>query len=257
MRSLDPETLRRLNSITKYPSIPTYHALGERGVLRDVVAVDFASSALYVTEKIDGTNARLTLLPMTFDRGFLIGSREEWLTCEGDRVANPSLGIVETVMPLAEVFSPAVDLITVYGEVYGGKINGGKQYSGEGRTMFRAFDVSIVPADVLRGLLEYPLDKIARWREGGGQPFLNVADLHEFCARGISTVPSIPFSGGMPVGLDSTAAWLGSMAYESRCALDNDAGNKAEGVVVRSFGRSLIAKLRHEDYTRTLKGRKP
>ena len=47
--------LRKLNSITKYPSIPTYHKIGEKGVLEDEV-VSFGSDKIILTEKVDGTN---------------------------------------------------------------------------------------------------------------------------------------------------------------------------------------------------------
>ena len=49
--------LRKLNSATKYPSIPTYHALGERGMLLDEHA-SFDGQSILATEKVDGTNSR-------------------------------------------------------------------------------------------------------------------------------------------------------------------------------------------------------
>jgi hypothetical protein len=42
----------------------------------------------------------------------------------------------------------------------------------------------------------------------------------------------------------------------SRCKLDEEANGIPEGIVVRSPDRSRIAKLRREDYERTLKRRK-
>ena len=54
--------LGKLNSMTKYPSILTYHTLGDKGVLRETVQVPFAGRVLG-TEKVDGTNCRLIFCP--------------------------------------------------------------------------------------------------------------------------------------------------------------------------------------------------
>ena len=54
--------LGKLNSMTKYPSILTYHALGDKGALQDTVQVSFAGRVVG-TEKVDGTNARLVFCP--------------------------------------------------------------------------------------------------------------------------------------------------------------------------------------------------
>ncbi|MBW4637687.1 MAG: hypothetical protein KME05_05520 [Gloeocapsa sp. UFS-A4-WI-NPMV-4B04] len=47
--------------MTKYPSIPTYHPLGNKGVLLEE-AVSFEGEVV-LTEKIDATNSRIILLP--------------------------------------------------------------------------------------------------------------------------------------------------------------------------------------------------
>ena len=70
--------LGKLNSLTKYPSILTYHALGDKGALRDAVQVPFAGRVLG-DEKVDGTNTRLVFCP---DGGVVVGSREDLLAHE-------------------------------------------------------------------------------------------------------------------------------------------------------------------------------
>ena len=62
--------LEALNSATKYPSIRTYHALGERGSLTEEVTGFHGDVVL--SEKIDGSNSRIIRLP---DGDWLIGSR--------------------------------------------------------------------------------------------------------------------------------------------------------------------------------------
>ena len=56
--------LAKLNSATKYPSILTYHELGDRGRLKETVQVPFVEGQeIFVTEKIDGANGRIVVLP--------------------------------------------------------------------------------------------------------------------------------------------------------------------------------------------------
>jgi len=58
----------------------------------------------------------------------------------------------------------------------------------------------------------------------------------------------------LPTGLEETHHFLLSLG-DSRCRLDDEAAGVPEGVVVRSPDRSRIAKLRREDYERTLRRR--
>ena len=161
--------LIKLNSITKYPSIPTYHTLDPKngGLLEE--AVTFEGSVLG-TEKIDGTNARVICLP---DGNFILGSREELLYGRGDLIGNPALGIVEALKGLAEQLSNAnQEGITVfYFEVFGGKVtSGSKQYTGTQQVSFRLFDLMYLPD--YEPYLAKALQEIALWREAAGQPLL-------------------------------------------------------------------------------------
>src|SRR5262245_22884963 len=90
--------LAKLNSLTKYPSILTYHTLDPRngGLLEEVTA--FVGTVIG-TEKVDGTNSRVICLP---DGCYLLGSREELLYAKGDLIGNPSLGIVDGLKETAE-----------------------------------------------------------------------------------------------------------------------------------------------------------
>ena len=67
--------LSKINSLTKYPSIPTYHKLDPKNGSLLEEALNFQGT-LIATEKVDGTNARIICLP---DGNYLLGSREELL----------------------------------------------------------------------------------------------------------------------------------------------------------------------------------
>ncbi len=241
--------LRRLNSATKYPSIATYHALGEKGrLLPD--HVDLGDQPLVLTEKVDGTNSRIILMP---DGAYLIGSREELLHAKGDLIHNPAMGIVDALRSFAdslvEIRSPAPDVITtIYVETYGGKTTAAaKQYTGERRIGFRLFDVSIVPI----GQIYSTPEQISAWRESGGQSFFSETQLADFAAEsGVELTPRIQCESQLPVSISETHEWLKSHLPATQVALDEKAGGKPEGLVVRTVDRKRIAKIRFEDYER-------
>ncbi|MEH0937797.1 RNA ligase family protein [Micromonospora psammae] len=247
--------LRVLNSLTKYPSIPTYHALDPRdGGLREDEVVGF-TGPVTLTEKVDGTNSRIIVTP---DGGYLIGSREELLYARGDLIGNPALGIVDALRDLAErLRAEAGDRITVwYFEVYGGKVTGAsKQYTGSRQVGQRLFDV--VELDGYADLLELPAERIAAWRDGGGQPFLHEpALLDRARAHDLATVPRLATVDAteLPRDLDKTYAFLADRLPHTLVALDGTPG-RSEGLVLRTADRSVIAKARFQDYERARRRR--
>ncbi|MFU8871498.1 RNA ligase family protein [Micromonospora sp. SL4-19] len=248
--------LRAVNSLTKYPSIPTYHALDPRdGGLRGEV-VPFTGTVT-LTEKVDGTNSRIILTP---DGEYLIGSREELLYARGDLIGNPALGIVDALRDLAErLRAEAVpgDRITVwYLEVYGGKVTAGsKHYTAERQVGHRLFDVAEL--DGYADLLDLPVGRIADWRDGGGQRWLDEEALTDRAARhGLATVPRLAGvdAGELPRDLDKTYAVLTDLLPHTLVALDGPPG-RAEGLVLRTADRSVIAKARFQDYERARRRR--
>ena len=85
--------LGKLNSMTKYPSILTYHNLGDKGILQETVQIPFEGRVIG-TEKVDGTNTRMIFCP---DQSVVVGSREDLLWERRDLIGNPAMGIVEAV----------------------------------------------------------------------------------------------------------------------------------------------------------------
>lgn len=251
--------LSKLNSLTKYPSILTYHALGDKGRLRPERNRAFSPDArVLVTEKVDGTNTRVVLLPATGD--YLIGSREEWLYARGDLVSNPALGIVEAVRAVAERAVNSLanrdGLVAFYGEVYGAKVtSASKEYTGGDTSLvgFRLFDAWSAPIDALVARVEASTpEKLAAWREDSLQPWFaedGLADLSEKIQ--VERTPRITASAP-PVGVEETFAWLEATLPRTLAPLSERANGHPEGVVVRTPDRSVIAKIRYEDYQRTV-----
>ncbi|MQY26469.1 RNA ligase family protein [Nocardia aurantia] len=245
--------LDAINSATKYPSIPTYHGLGERGALTDTV-VEFDGPVLG-TEKVDGTNSRIITLP---DGSWLLGSREELLCARGDLIGNPAQGIVAALRDLAESLPPADGVVRVlYLELFGGKVTAAsKQYTTERAVGFRLFDMVVLPdwAD----LFARPIAEISAWRESGGQPFVTEAELISAAADfGIEPTPRLFTidAAELPREIGAMRDFLTDRLPETRCRLDPGAGGHPEGIVLRSPDRATIAKARFDDYDRTLRRR--
>jgi hypothetical protein len=259
-RTLD---LTKLNALTRYPSIPNYHpydpnAPRQRAKPEVILpAVQFPDSVL-LTEKIDGAQARLVVAP---DGSYLIGSREEFLYAAGDLVHNGCFNIVETVKPhLGKMIRAAAvedGVVVWYGEVYGGKITqGSSQYSIENRFGFRLFDVSMIPQ--LAELMQSDLEQIKSWHDGGGLPFVDEAELQRLAnASGQALTPRLGEIEGhaLPQTVEGGLSFLERIIPKTKAILDKGAHAKAEGIVVRTPTRSIIAKLRYRDYQDLNKGR--
>ncbi len=245
--------LDAINSATKYPSIQTYHQLGERGSLTETVT-DFSGTVIG-TEKVDGTNARVISLP---DGSWLLGSREELLYAKGDLIGNPAQGIVAGLRTFAESLAPVNDVVRVhYLEFYGGKVTAAsKQYTGDRAVGYRLFDM-VVLRDY-RAMLDKSPAELSAWRESGGQPFVSESELTEAAARdGVELTPRlfVLSAAELPRDIASTRAFLAEQMPRTRCALDEGAAGQPEGIVLRTPDRSFIAKARFEDYDRTLRRR--
>ena len=251
-----PADLPALGTLTRYPSIPTHLPL-EKGRLREDQGDQFGDhpGPIVLTEKVDGTNARITVPPgEAGDPGrvrYLIGSRSEWLTAAGDLVANPAMGIVGAVRDIADRLAAKphpTALLTYYGEVYGGSINGaGKQYAGTGAVGFRLFDVA--RCEDYRERLTLPPEELSAWREGGGPAFLTEDELAGTAARfDLPLTPRLGEVDGLPGTLADGLALLEQFVPETRAALDDTAAGSPEGVVARTRDRRGITKLRLADY---------
>lgn len=246
--------LAALNTATKYPSIPTYHALDPKnGSLLDQPTT-FKGDVI-LTEKVDGTNGRIVLLP---DGDYFIGSREELLYAKGDRIENPSLGIVEALKPIAERLKPRDEhrqIVVFFLEVYGRKIgSAAKQYTSGSGLGARLFDIACLLPDVL----DWRREQISTWREDGGQRFCTEATLQRAAqAEEIELTPrleTIPHTA-LPTGIEGMNEFLAGRLPVTLVALDEGAGHQPEGIVLRTADRSVIAKARFQDYARTLKRR--
>lgn len=264
----DIEQLGRLNSMTKYPSILTYHQIGERGKLDDHIQVSFDDDEdVIVTEKVDGSNTRLIFLP---GGDYIIGSREELLHAKGDRIWIPDGGIVDTIKEhdiitktYGAMFSgpdlPFANAWVVFGEVFGGKTGQPKQYTGKRGTGFRVFDVMKLPKpladDMVMGRDGWTRERLASWRQRGEQQYMKTSDLmYWFGSALVQLTPRLTTVKGkdLPKTHTETLQWLQPFA-KTLCRLDDGAKAKSEGVVIRNENRTKIAKIRFEDYERTLR----
>ncbi|MFI1995503.1 RNA ligase family protein [Actinoplanes sp. NPDC020271] len=252
MRTAD---LKALNSLTKYPSIPTFHELDPRnGGLTETVT-PFAGPVIG-TEKVDGSNARIVVLP---DGNYLLGSREELLYARGDLIGNPSQGIVASLRDVADALPGRrlpVDTLRVYFlELYGGRIGAqAKQYSTRGNVGWRLFDVAEVGE--LTERLTWPAQRIAAWRDGGGQTWATEDELQAVTVFDLTPRLFTIDGSELPADVAGMHAFLGERLPGTLVALDESGQGRPEGIVLRTPDRSVIAKARFQDYERTLNRRR-
>ncbi|WP_139992895.1 RNA ligase family protein [Paenibacillus paridis] len=256
--------LKKINSLTKYPSILTYHKLGEKGRLTEELSEECGylheADSIYVYEKVDGENARIIFFQNeNKEVDYLIGSREELLYAKGDRIGNPYGNIAEFLKPVAErllglIFSQNDWALTVvYQESYGGKTKAAKHYTESKTQGSRVFDIFSLPKEELERLLALPQEKIAEWRDHGNQPFYTENDKLAFVQA--AELPYAPLlsqeaAANFPTTLEDTFAFL--QAFE-QTMVGMDAVGKSEGVIARTADRKQIRKIRFEDYERTFR----
>jgi len=256
--------LKKLNSLTKYPSILTYHCLGERGRLTENLSEEHGfiheAESVYIYEKVDGENARIVFFKgINNEIDYVIGSREELLYAKGDRVGNPYGNIADFLKPVAEKVMNNMRekqdwaLTVIYQESYGGKTKAAKNYTENKTQGYRVFDMFSLTSDELEHLLSLPQEKIAEWREHGNQPFYDedkktkiIQTFELESAPLLTNVQGILF----PQTIEDTYAWLKQF---ERTRVGMDAQGKAEGIIARSADRKIIRKIRFEDYERTLR----
>lgn len=242
--------LDKLNSATKYPSIQTYHQMGQRGRINSKVQVGFPpGEKLYLSEKVDGTNGRILLLH-DGPRDYIVGSREEFLFAKGDLIWNTTYEIKTVLAPIADRMEESTKpghVLVYFFEVYGAGLPAAKQYTAGKAMGARVFDVCSVPLEIL----EMPIEKIASWRDHGGQSFCREEEID--IAAGSIMVDRTPYLGAVdeiPTGLEDTYEWM-KQFRTSRCHLGGGTG-RSEGIVARTADRKAVAKLRFEDYEKTL-----
>lgn len=244
----------KVNSLTKYPSIPTLHKIGERGMLTSELNVQFEKDeVLFVTEKIDGVNVRILM----YGDEFIIGSREELLYHNNDALYNRELNIVENFLSLNYTIPPSVHtLMVLYGELYGANIGKhGKQY-GISSVGFRSFDISVPDLHDL----EKSVEKIAAQRERNNSQFVDYRyfqdDIFNFLP--FIRTPLLSFNSfGKPdklnnLTIEQTYNCLTATIPTTKSFLDAGAFGTPEGIIIRNNDRSKIAKVRFEDYRRTI-----
>src|SRR5690606_39361502 len=114
-------------------------------------------------------------------------------------------------------------------------------------------------AEVDADVLAWPRPRISAWREDGGQAFLPEDELVAAAEKeGFERVPRLGSidAAELPAGIAGMQEFLAELLPATRAALDDGAGGRPEGVVLRTPDRSAIAKARFQDYRRTPKRRR-
>lgn len=249
---------RKLNTITKYPSIFTYHELGKKGTVIEELTGQYYDCSddeiLEGTEKVDGSNTRIVIC----GQDYLIGTREEFIYAKGDRIQNDKQNILLNCIPIVERIVAENEfykdeLLVIYGENYGKNIGSGYKNYANKEIGFRVFDMWSMEVDDVKVLLESDLNKLSTWREHGNQPYFDIDMLKEYCRTLKLEKTPVLFSmkkKELPTSIEDMYKFL-SQFKDTRVGLD--CTGKSEGFVVRSGDRKYIKKIRFEEYEKTLK----
>lgn len=254
--------IRKINSITKYPSILTYHEIVGKGQLVQSLTLPRPSAgSFFVYEKVDGENARIVFIRKpNGEYDYFIGAREDFLYAKDDRLTIPTGNIAEFLKPLAEKLArqlakednKEVALLVIYQESYGWKTPKAKQYTQTATQGYRFFDGFSMDFAEFGRLISLPLEEIAMWRDRGHQPFFPELQKKAFATTyGLESAPCLATAYNLPTSIEETYEWLKQFS-KTQVAIDGEAG-KSEGVIVRNEDRSIIKKIRFEDYERTLR----
>ncbi|QBQ73291.1 RNA ligase [Nodularia phage vB_NspS-kac65v162] len=250
--------IRSLNSATKYPIIPTYHKIGKDKKLQQDCII--FNEPVIVTEKLDGSNGRIVFMPYGH---YYIGSREELILSSSSVLFSDKTlditcqNIVNILKPIADRLRERFNtsdpgyLLVLYFEVFGYKCSArGKQYSGNSTAVScRLFDSCSVPVEMLGKTLSH----ISSWWEHGGQEFASWGVLLELASDWeLITVPTLSKDWIPTKLIRATYLSLKQFIRETSCRIHITALGRPEGIIIRTPDRSQIAKIRYEDYGRTL-----
>ena len=255
-----PERLKKFNSLTKYPSIPTYHEIVNGKLQNNLTpGLDFYNKQIEISEKIDGENLRICFIKEPNKPvDYLIGSREELIYSRGDRIINNYGNMVNTTINIAEniaqelmVSNGNYGVSCFYFEIYGGKTNKRKNYTNDstifGLRLFDHWQMSIEDVNVI---LELPIERISSWRENKGQPYSSTEKRFEIAEKYmLNKVPYLATVESIPNTIVETYEYLKQFAT-TQAGLNVD--GQAEGIVIRTADRQQIAKIRFEDYLKVL-----
>lgn len=260
--------LLNLNSITKYPSIPTYHKVSGRHILDDNAETQLGHDIYHITEKLDGINIRIIVKP---GEDFFIGTRQELVYANGDRIYNDRLGIIKTVKHIGHqlmqldksAFEDNTCYVVVYGELIGGKVHkNSKQYTKDKETLsFMAFDMAMLDDEYLyESDLQLDLGPDARsaFREANYRKrcFVQQHVMMDACYQlGIGVVPNkgTVLKDNMPSTVAESKKWLiDRTKFGTMALLDGTGEGNAEGLIISDPRNQEAFKLRVQDYRRNI-----
>jgi len=246
--------VKRLNALTRYPTVPSYHVPDAQGRPTLQVKVSFAHEPqLIISEKIAGHSIRVIL---TKD-GYFLGNKTEilaWHEEIDEQPMHPILnGMRMTANHIFQSYSPKDEGIKVFfGVFFGGSSHPhAKQYTGGDYQLnsFKLSDGFSLPANEFTTLYNSTAEQIGEWRESNQQPFYTETSLLGF---GIPVNPRLR-SSAPPVHVAATLAWMQHTLPKSKACLSYLAPGKPNGILIRTPNRSKIAKLSFAEYEKFLK----
>jgi hypothetical protein len=245
---------RKLNALTRYPVVPTYHVPGAQNCPTGRVKVSFAQEPdLIFSEKIAGHSIRIILT----SQGYFVGNKTEILAWNEDIATLPTNPILEGMQENAnnfhQMYAPKGEGVKVlFGVFFGGSSHPhSRQYTGGDSQLnsFRLSDAFNLSPEEFSNLLSQSPEQIGEWRENNQQPFFSEAAL---LGLGIPVNPRL-LGNHPPINPTATHTWMKQILPKSKASLNYQAAGKPNGILIRTPNRSKIAKLSFAEYEKLLK----
>ena len=243
--------IQKLDLLSRYPRIPSYHKKTAKGLLTEVVSVELLETEkYYVTELISGSHVRVIIS----GNDYIIGDRISLLYAKGDRLGYSNRLITNPVMEsLRGLHLNSESIFVLNFIVYGAPgLEGSERYSEDGSIGFRLHDVE----EMRLSNFEFPLDELMAlsWDDRDG--FLGVTDLKKFAKDNkFVLVPALRTLGGKAFPIDRISGLKFLQKFPMTKVGLNTKGSP-KGIVVRSEERDSAFKMIVDDYIITGKKEK-
>lgn len=145
-------------------------------MLRDLLENDYVkfNGITKYPSNIEGNEGTVRLLMS--GREYVIGTNEDIISLNGDKIVDDKDDILSVMLPVAEkmmkennFFKP--ELTGVYGSIYT-EPNGDRE--------FRVFNVLVISHADVKEMLKSDIESIEAWRETGNQPYLTKSRLPKY-----------------------------------------------------------------------------
>ena len=215
----------KLNALTQYPSILSFHKLNDEGkAINELASADYQPTPprpekmnVIIQEIIDGEIIRIIVL----DNDYFIGNKNEIIHAKGDRIVLDSM-IIPVYKSLSNFFQANLSsnerMMILYGVLYGKGIKGHDRYIQNDDSdeelikclLVDGFTIKI--QDVIGLFKDNSVSFIENWVNTLHQPFWALSTLNKFCnacnVNQLSNLGEVTTLNKIPQDINEMKQWI-------------------------------------------------